>query len=53
MCIQDFGGKLWESEHWADLGVNGMKNFELIFLMLDREWALFLWIRIGTGGGLL
>jgi len=54
-CMQDSGGENpRETDHLEDPGVDGRKILKLIF----REWDVrvliaLIWLRIGTGGGLL
>jgi hypothetical protein len=44
-------GNLREKGHWEDVGVGG--RIILKFKRWDGEWPGLIWLRIGTGGGLL
>jgi len=47
-------GRLRERDHFEDLGVDGRTIGKWIFKKWDREtWIGLIWLRIGTGGGLL
>jgi hypothetical protein len=53
-CIQGFGRETRERDHLEDLGIGGRIILKLIFKKLDEEtWTELIWLRIGTGGGLL
>ena len=53
--IQGFGGgNLRERDHFEDLGVDGPMIRKWISKKWDWiTWAGLIWLRIGTGGGLL
>jgi hypothetical protein len=47
-------GDLMKRNHLEELGVDGMIILKRIFKKWDGEtWTELLWLRIGTGGGLL
>jgi hypothetical protein len=47
-------GDLREGDHLEDLDVDGRIILQLIFKKwTGRAWTGFIWLRIGTGGGLL
>jgi hypothetical protein len=47
-------GRLMERDHFEDLGVDGRTIGKRIFKKWDSEtWFGLIWLRIGTGGGLL
>jgi hypothetical protein len=54
-CIQGFGeGDLRERDHLEDPGVDERMILEWIFKKGDGEtWTGLVWLRIGTGDGLL
>jgi hypothetical protein len=51
-CVQGFGGKAREREHFEDLGVDRRLILKWLLREWD-EWTGFISFRIGTGGGLL
>jgi hypothetical protein len=52
--IQGFGGKaLKEKDHLKDQGVDGRMGSKLTLERLVGGWSGFIWLRIGTVGGLL
>jgi hypothetical protein len=46
-------GGLSERGYLEDPGVDGRTILKLIFKKWDRAWTGLIWLRIGTGGGLL
>ena len=47
-------GNLMERDHLGDLGIDERIILKLIFNKSDRRvWIGLIWLRIGTGGGLL
>ena len=47
-------GNVREREHFEDPGVDGRIILRLIFRTWDvRLWTGLMWLRTGTGGGLL
>jgi hypothetical protein len=54
-CIQDFLGEdLMERNHLEDIGVNRMIILKCIFKKWNGEACTgLIWLKIGTGGGLL
>ena len=47
-------GKLRETDHLGDKGVDGNIIFRWIFKMWDvRLWTASIWLRMGTGGGVV
>ena len=46
-------GNLREREHMEDTGVDGRIILEWVFRKWDGAWTGLIWLRIGTGGGLL
>jgi hypothetical protein len=47
-------GRPKERDHLGDLGLDGRIILNVIFKRLHREtWTGLIWLRIGTGGGLL
>jgi hypothetical protein len=55
MCAEFFFVEsLMERDHLEDLGVDGRIILKLISQRSDLgRWIGFIWLRIGTGGGLL
>ena len=52
--IQGFGYETVERDHLEDTGVDERIILRCIFRKWDEvEWAGSIWLRIGTGGGLL
>jgi hypothetical protein len=48
------GGNLRDKDHLEDLDIDGRIILKYIFHKYDwRAWTGLIWIRIGTGGGLL
>ena len=54
-CVQGFGGRyLRERDNLGDPGVDGRKILRWIFRKWDGgTWTGLIWLRIGTGCGLL
>jgi hypothetical protein len=47
-------GNLRERDHLGDPGIDGRIRLRLIFRKWDEGlWTGLIWLRIGTGGGLL
>jgi hypothetical protein len=47
-------GNLRERGHWEDLGVDGRTVLEWVLHKSGgRAWNGLIWLRMGTGGGLL
>jgi hypothetical protein len=46
-------GKLRERDHLKDVVVDGKIILKWIFKKWDGAWTGLIWLRIGTGGGLL
>jgi len=44
---------LREREHLGDPGVDGRIILQCFFRKCDGAWTGLIWLRIGTGGGLL
>ena len=53
-CLQSLVGKAEGRNHLKDLGVDGRIILIWIFEKWNRRtWTGSIWLRIGTGGGLL
>jgi hypothetical protein len=53
-CLQDFKwGNLREGNYLKDQGVGGKTILKRIFQKFDEGHTGSIWLRIGTGGGLL
>jgi len=53
-CVQDFGRKVCREENLEFLGVHGRIILEWILGKWGgKVWTGFVWLRIGTNGGLL
>jgi hypothetical protein len=47
---QDFGWKTWN--HSEDLGLDGRITSAVLRKQGEKVWTEFIWLRIGTNGGL-
>jgi hypothetical protein len=54
-CLQGFGGEnTRKRDHSEDPGVDGKRVSRWIFRKrVGKAWSGLIWLRIGTGGGLL
>jgi len=53
-CTGFWWGNLRERDHWEDPGIDGRIILRWIFEKWDvGVWIGSIWLRIGTGGGLL
>jgi hypothetical protein len=58
MTVEVYTGFWWgdlrERDHWEGVGVDGRIILKWIFKKWDWEsWTGLIWLKIGTGGGLL
>jgi hypothetical protein len=54
VCIEFYWGDLRERDHLEDPVVDGRIILKCVFKKWDgRAWIGLIWLRIGTGGGLL
>jgi hypothetical protein len=44
---------LWERYYFEDPGIGGRIILQWIFRKWDGAWTSLIWLKIGTGGGLL
>ena len=53
MHIWFWWGNLKERDHFEDLGLNGRIILKWTFHKYYGVWTGFMWLRRGTGGGML
>jgi hypothetical protein len=46
-------GNMKKTDHWEDPRVDEMIILKLIFNKWDGAWTGWIWLRTGTGGGIL
>ena len=51
-CTQGFGGET-VTDHLEDRGVDGIIILKLILKPAARQWAILMWLRLGTNGELM
>jgi len=51
-CIQSFGGKPEGERTLGRCGHRWEDNFEMDIEEIEWGWSRFIWLRIGTSGGL-
>lgn len=52
-CILSFGGKTEGESPLGRCGHKGQDNYEMDIEEMAWRWSRFMWLRIGTSGGLL
>ena len=53
MHSEFLGGDMREGDHLEDQDIDGKIVLKWIFKKWEGAWAGLIWLRIGTGGGLL